>query len=207
MTEGKPYHPWPGGADDRTVVEEMLRDPRSGQWFECYEFVKKLVQSQAKNIPQDHWDDIVQDAMIRVDKSLLTFQYRCTLRTWLFRIVLSCIIDARRKFMRVGQFMASPGDPQDDIEREGDAFTAHTSGTVEDECITNDELNEALVALQEHVSTHANSIRNGRILNMVIFESRSLEETARAVGCSAPVVGYVVRSAQRYVREKLGYHR
>ena len=40
---------------------------------------------------------------------------------------------------------------------------------------------------------------------MVLFESRSLEETARAVGCSAPVVGYIVRSAQRYVREKLGH--
>jgi RNA polymerase sigma factor (sigma-70 family) len=207
MTEGKPYHPWPGGADDRTVVEEMLRDPRSGQWFECYEFVKKLVQSQAKNIPQDHWDDIVQETMIRVDKSLLTFKHQCTLRTWLFSIVRSCIIDAYRKLSRTGQFIVPLDDPHDDIEQEGDVFTAHTPGTVEDECITNDVLKEALAALQEYVSTHANSKRNRRILDMVIFEGRSLEEAARAVGCSAPVVGYVVRSAQRYVREKLGYHR
>jgi hypothetical protein len=39
---------------------------------------------------------------------------------------------------------------------------------------------------------------------MVLLESRSLEEAAKAVGCSAPVAGYVVRSAQRYVRERLG---
>ncbi len=203
MTEGKHYLPWPG-ADDRIVVEEMLRDPRSGQWYELREFVKKLVQSQAKNIPQDHWDDLVQDAMIRVDKSLLTFHYQCRLRTWVFGIVRSCIIDVYRKFKRAGQFMAPPGDPHDAVDCEGDSFNANIPGTVEDECIAHDELNQALAALQEYVSTHANPIRNGRILDMVIFEGRSLEEAAKAVGCSAPVASYIVRSARRYVRERLG---
>jgi hypothetical protein len=42
MTESKSYLPWPG-ADDRIVVEEMLRDRSSGQWYECYVFVRKLV--------------------------------------------------------------------------------------------------------------------------------------------------------------------
>jgi hypothetical protein len=37
-----------------------------------------------------------------------------------------------------------------------------------------------------------------------MFEGRSLEAAAKAVGCSAPVASYVVRSAQRYVRESLG---
>ncbi len=67
-----------------------------------------------------------------------------------------------------------------------------------------DDLRKALAALQEYVSTHANPIRNGRILDMVMFEGRSLEAAAKAVGCSAPVASYVVRSAQRYVRENLG---
>ena len=80
MTEGKPYLPGPG-ADDRIVVEEMLRDSNSGQWHECYLSVKRLVQVQAKNIPEDHWDDIAQDAMIRVHKYLPTFQYQCMFRT------------------------------------------------------------------------------------------------------------------------------
>jgi RNA polymerase sigma factor (sigma-70 family) len=204
MIEGKPYLPWPGGADDRTVVEEMLRDSRSGQWYECREFVNRLVQAQAKNIPKDHWEDIVQEAMIRVNKSLLTFKYQCALRTWLFGIVRSCIIDVYRKFKRAGQFMAPPGDPHDDVDCEGVSFNANIPGTVEDECITHDELNEAVAALQEYVSTHANPIRNGRILDMVLFEGRSLEEAAKAVGCSAPVASYVVRSARRYVHERLG---
>jgi RNA polymerase sigma factor (sigma-70 family) len=204
MTEGKSYLPWPG-ADDRIVVEEMLRDRSSGQWYECYIFVSKLVHVQAKNISNDHWDDIVQDAMIRLDKSLAIFQYHCAFRTWIFGIVRSCIIDDYRKSTSAGPHMVPLGDPHEDAEHERDAFTANAIRTVEDTCITHDELDKALAALQEYVSLHANPIRNGQILDMVLFEDRSLEEVAKAVGCSAPVAGYVVRSAQRYVRERLRY--
>ena len=202
MTEGKSYLPWPG-ADDRIVVEEMLRDRGSGQWHECYILVSKLVHVQAKNIPKDHWEDIVQDAMIRLDKSLAIFQYQCAFRTWLFGIVRSCIIDDYRKSSRAGLHMVPLGDPHEDAELEGDAFTTNATLTVEEAFIIHDELDKALKALQEYVSTHANPIRNGQILYMVLFDGHSLEKTAEAVGCSAPVVGYVVRSAQRYVRERL----
>jgi RNA polymerase sigma factor (sigma-70 family) len=204
MTEGKPYLPRPG-ADDRIVVEEMLRDFKSEQWYECYLSVKRLVQVQAKNIPEDHWDDIAQDAMIRVHKYLPTFQYQCMFRTWLFGIVRSCIIDDYRKSSRAGQHLVSLGDPHDDTEHEGNAFTTNATRTVEDVCITRDELHKALAALLEYVSIHSNPTRNRKILNMVLFDGHSLEEAAKAVGCSAPVAGYVVRSAQRYVREKLGH--
>lgn len=204
MTESKSYLPRQG-ADDRIVVEEMLRDRSSGQWHECYVFVKRRVQVQAKNIPKDHWEDIIQDAMLRINKYLPTFQFQCTFRTWIFNIVRSCIIDAYRKSTRAGQLMTPFGDPHDDVELEGDMSTANSPGTVEDVCITRDELHTALTALQEYVSIRAKPARNGKILNMVLFEGHSLEEAAKAVGCSAPVAGYVVRSAQRYVRERLGY--
>jgi RNA polymerase sigma factor (sigma-70 family) len=204
MIEEKSYLPWPG-ADDRIVVEEMLRDRSSGQWHECYVFVSKLVHVRAKNIPKDHLEDIVQDAMIRIHKYLSNFQYQCAFRTWLFGIVRSCIIDDYRKFTRAGSRMVPLGDPHEDAEHEGDDFSTNTPGTIEDICITRDDLGKALAALQEYVSLHANSRRNGRILYMVIFEDRSLEEVAKTVGCSAPVAGYVVRTAQRYVRGKLGH--
>ena len=204
MTEGNPYLPWPG-ADERIVIEEMLRDTLSGQWYECREFVRRCVQKQAKNIPKDYLDDIVQDAMIRVSKFLPDFRYQCTFRTWLFSISHSSIVDTYRKFTREGQHTASPGDHHTDAEYESDTFPPAMPGTVEDECITRDELDKALLALKEYVSLHANQERNRRILDMVLLEGRTLEEVAIAVGCSAPLVGYVVRSAQRYVREKLGH--
>lgn len=201
MTEGKPYLPGPR-VDDRIVVEEMLRDSQSGQWHECNLLVKRLVQVQAKNIPEDHWDDIAQDAMMRVNKYLPTFQYQCMFKTWLFGIVRSCIIDDYRKSSRAGPHTVPLADPHTDAEHERDTFTEVSTRTVEDLCITHDDLNTAITALKEYVSKHSNPTRNARIVNMVIFEGHSLEETAKAVGCSAPVVGYVVRSAQRYAREQ-----
>ena len=204
MTESKHYLPWPG-ADDRIVVEEMLRDRRSGQWYECREFVKRLVQAQAKNIPQDLWDDLVQDTMIRVDKSLLTFHYQCRLRTWIFIIVRSCIVDARRKFKRVGQFMAPLGDPLNENDYEDEGFALSEARSAEDVSVVNDELRNATAALLEYTNTHSNQIRDQLIIRMVIFEGHTHMEAAKAVGCNAPVVGYVVRQAQRYVREMMGY--
>jgi RNA polymerase sigma factor (sigma-70 family) len=205
MAEDEPYLSWLG-ADDRIVVEEMLRDPRSKQWDECYEFVRKLVHVRAKNIHQDNRNDIVQDAMLKISKSLHTFRYKCRFRTWLFRVVQSCIIDIHRKISHAGQLMTPLDDSHDDIEREGETFTTHNFLSAEDEYIIRDDLREALNGLQEHISSHANAQRNRRILEIVLLEGQSLEEAAKEIGCSAPVAGYVVRSAQRYIRKILKDH-
>ena len=206
MTEGNSYLPWTG-ANERIVVAEMLRDPISGHWYECHELVKKRVQARAKNIPQNDWDDIVQDAMTRINRFLPTFQFRCGLRTWIFGIVLSCIIDTYRKTPRTVQFVPLPDDPHNDAEHESTTFPVKNTLTAEDVCIMRDDVRNALAALAEYVSMHKNEARNRRILDMVLLDGHSHAEAAQAVGCSAPVASYVVREAQRYVREKLGYHR
>jgi len=204
MTQDKPY-PQRSTTDDKIVVEEMLRDHSSGQWHECYVLVMGLVQRKAHNISINHWEDIAQEAMMRVHKYLPTFKFQCSLKTWIYNIVQSCVIDDYRKSIRTVQYMMPPSDSQDDFELDADIPVANVPVTLEDECIIRAELREAFAALLEYVSLHANVERNRTILRMVLLENHSLEETARAIGCSAPVVGYIVRSAQRYVREKLGH--
>jgi RNA polymerase sigma factor (sigma-70 family) len=204
MTRDKPY-PQRSTTDDKIVVAEMLRDHSSGQWHECYVLVMGLVQRKAHNISPNHREDIVQEAMMRVHKYLPTFKFQCSLKTWIHNIVHSCVIDGYRKSIRTVQYMMPPSDSQEDFELDGDIPVANMPTSLEDECIIRAELREACAALLEYVSLHSNEERNRTILRMVLFESSSLEETARAVGCSAPVAGYIVRSAQRYVREKLGY--
>jgi RNA polymerase sigma factor (sigma-70 family) len=145
-------------------------------------------------------EDIVQEAMLRIHRYLPAFRFNCSLRTWVFNIVRSCIIDTYRKSKHAAEFHALV-DPYNDLELEDEVLIASMPITVEDECILRDELRRVMIALQEFVSLHANPARNRVILDMVIFEDRSLEETAQAVGCSAPVVGYVVRCARRFVRE------
>lgn len=205
MTEGTPNLHWPG-ANDKAVVEEMLRDHQSRQWYECNEFVKKRVYGQAKNIPQDRRDDIVQEVMIRVKKYLPTFRYDCLLTTWIAPMILSCIIDEHRR-SAYEKLVISLDDSHNEGEHESEGLVVPASQTVEEESIVHEEFASALLALEEYVASHANSERNRQILDMVLLEGRSQEEAARAVGCSAPVAGYVVRSAQQYVREKLGHHR
>lgn len=205
MTESEPYLPWPG-ADEKIVIEEMLRDSTSGHWYECNEFVKKRISLQAKNIPQDCWEDIANDSMMRISRYLHTFRTQSKLTTWIISIVHSCIVDAYRKIPYKEQFVPLPGDPHDDVTHVSESFIARNALTAEDEYLIEDELKNALKALDEHVSLHRNKDRNKQIIDMVFRDGRSQAEVARAMGCSAPVVNYVIREAQRYVREKLGYH-
>ena len=82
----------------------MLSDLQSEHWAECHTLVEKLVHHGAKNIPQDFLEDIAQEAMRKIVGSLPTFQYRCTLKTWVFGIVHNCIIDEYRKYTRIKQY-------------------------------------------------------------------------------------------------------
>ena len=93
---------------------------------------------------------------MRIHKYLPTFQFQCSLKTWIFNIVHSCVIDDYRKSKRAGQFMMPLGDSHDDFELDGDMSAANVPGTVEDECIIRDELREAFAALLEYVSLHSN---------------------------------------------------
>jgi len=206
MTEGSPNHTWPG-ADDKVVVEEMLRDPTSEQWYECHIFVRGCVQMQGNTISLDDREDIVQDVMMRIHKSLHTFVYRCKLTTWIFGIVHNRITDFHRKSVRTRSFKATLPDHHDEIDHEGDTFIARSVLTPEEACINQIDLERAIVALNEYLSNHKHEERNRRILEMALFEGHSHIEAALAVGCSAPVASHVVREAQRYVREKLGYQR
>lgn len=205
MTEGKPYIPWPEG-DDKAIIQEMVEDPTSEQWHDCQEFVKKRVQRQAANfnIPQHHWDDIVQDTMIKIHRSLTTFHSHCTLKTWIVGIIHNCIIDDYRRHMRTELHQALSNASSDNPEHDSEINTvSNQTLSVEELCILHDALNRATTLIQEYLSIHAHQKRNAQILDMFINEERSYEEIARIVGCSAPVVGHVVRSAQDYVRKHL----
>ena len=198
MTKEKLHLPWPG-EDDKAVVEEMLKDLQSEQWIECREFIAKLVQQGAQNIPQDYREDITQEAIRKIAGSLSTFQYKCSLRTWIFGIVRNCIIDEYRKFTRIAQYHELFEESE-----LSDALTTHVSATPEVAFIVSEEIQQILIAVQEFVSSHKKSDRNKKILDMVLREGRSLEEAAKAAGCSSAVAGYIVRTAKAYIRKKLG---
>lgn len=201
MTDDNAGSNWPN-TDERSVVEEMIRDQHSKQWEECRTLVKQRTYVKARNIPVNRQEEIVQEVMIKMVRYLPSFRFRCAFKTWLSNIIESCIIDVHRNLRNEGQFVARHGDSSNENDYDGDFSEAWSA---EDTFILREELHNATAALLEYTNMHSHSARDQLIVRMVIFEGHNHTETAKTAGCSAPVVGHVVREAQRYVREKMGH--
>lgn len=192
---------WPG-ADERLVVEEMICNQHSKYWEECYKFVKHYVYVKAKNIPNNLWDDMVQEIMVKVAKYLPQFRFQCALTTWVNQIIEHRIIDEYRKLQNVGPYLPFSDNSHDEIDSENQEPNANGMDSAEDAFEMQEKIRIGMAALQEYANTHSNPTRNRQIIHMILFEGKTHEEAAIAVGCNPPVVGYVVREAQRHAREK-----
>lgn len=206
MPTDQPYHLSWQKKDDKARIEAMLSDPTSEYWSECLEYVKERVRIQAKNIPLDVWEDIIQEVMVQIVRSLHTFQYNCSLTTWIFLIVKSRVIDKYREITRTSQIIAFSADFLKSYEENelSSSLITHVSRTAEETFMVRENIRQIVAAIQEYISTHANTERNGKILHMVLYEGHSLKEAAKVAGCSAAVAGYVVRSTVIYIHKKLG---
>jgi RNA polymerase sigma factor (sigma-70 family) len=206
MIEDKSNEYWPG-ADERSVVEGMLRDRDSRHWEECRKVVKRRVYVRAKNIPTNRQEEIIQDVMVKIVRYLPGFHFHCALKTWLAFIIESCIVDVHRNMQNEGQLLARPEDVLNEHEYEDEDESGILSEvrSAEATFLLTEELRNAIASLWEYADMHSNPTRDRLIVRMVIFEGYSHNETAKVAGCSAPVVGYIVREAQRYAREKMGH--
>lgn len=202
MTDKKARSEWPKG-DDRVIVTEMLTVSVSEHWEECYMLVTRFVQAKTHNINKDGREDIVQDIMFRIHKYLPDFHFQCRLRTWLYSILNSCIIDAYRRQKYEVNHIISLLTSQRDDDHPDSMLAMSDPGLPEEMVITHEELLNAWELLKEYIVHHAKSERNRTILYLVMYEGRKLEEAARQVGCSPAVASYVVRSARRYVRDHM----
>lgn len=189
---------------DRTIVEEMLKDTQSHQWNICRDFVKKQVQFLARNISHNQWEDLTQEVMIKIWKSIGKFRYQCSLNTWIITITRNCIADKYRKLKLSDHLSTSSLEYYDD-EGETENYLVNKAyfKTPEEEYILRESVTEAYTVLSTYATMHTKEMRNKKIIQMVLIENCLLEEAAKAAGCSKPVAGYIVRSAQRYAREKL----
>lgn len=208
MTQDQSSRPWPG-ADERSVVEEMIRDPGSKHWENLNEFVKQRVRVQARNIPIDHHEEIIQEIMLKVARLLPDFEFRCALKSWLTTIITHSIINMHRRLKKENKYFVSLGEVSDEDDHESGMLPISKAKpgkkvkTLEEEYIDKEDLRRAYELVEEYVSTHANPLRNAQIIRMVLEEGYTYKEAAKAVGCNSPVVGYVVREVQRYVRERM----
>ena len=204
MSDDQHYLPRPG-MNEKTIVEEMIGDKHPEHWRACSDFVNHSVHAKATNIPGDYHEDIAQEALYKIEKGLPHFRFQCTLRTWVNLIVERCIIDEHRKLSNEERKHFSLTDQPIESDREDEGLIKAEEKSAEDAFMLHDEIQKGWAAVLEYANKHSNPVRDRHILWMVVREGKTQAETAVAVGCSAPVVGYVVREAQRYAREKLGH--
>src|SRR5436309_14914661 len=92
------------GASEQAIVEEMIRNPGSELWKKCHEFVTQKVHFKARNFHWDRQEEIIQEAMYKIARSLPGFRFECSLKSWVWTIIASCIADEYRHLRRVEKF-------------------------------------------------------------------------------------------------------
>ena len=198
----EPYLPRPG-VDERVIVEEMIREQRPEHWEKCDNFVKRSVYAKAKNMPNHLLDDMAQEVMYKIAKYLRYFRFQCTLKTWVNQIIENHIKDEYRKInnavLHYSLLVNLPIDPGSESQ-ETNASEAVSS---EDAFEMREKIRIGIAALLDYANTTSNPIRNRHIIRMVLFAGKTYEEAAIAVDCNPPVVGHVVREAQRHARENM----
>jgi RNA polymerase sigma factor (sigma-70 family) len=202
MIEEKSTIKWPG-LDEKAVVEEMLDYSDSRHWGECCDFIRKLINVRYSSHPPDLREEAVQETMYSVRKGLHTFCYKSKLTTWLTSIARNCVVNELRIRNKFSRWEIHLDDPPENYGTEVDALIKNVPKTPEEDYLTRELLEEVFDALEEYLMIHAKRERNREILELVIREGHSHEETAKMLGVPSPVVGYIVRSAKRYVRNRL----
>lgn len=192
--------PWPGH-DEKAVIDDMLADGESLHWNRCYELVEQLTRQWAGGLPVDLREEITQNAMIKVMLYLPAFKQQSKLSTWLVRIVRSCKADEFRKNQQSHTHpVISLNKPLRNDEGDEESIDLPASLTAEQELEMREELHEIFNAILEFLAEHGKQERNSEIIGLYL-DGYNHQKITLQLGIPAPVVGYVIRSMQRYARE------
>lgn len=202
MTESKPRNQW-SELNDMTVIEAMLMNTDSEYWAMCRAFIQYFIEKQFSDLLPHLKEEVVQETMLSVHKGLSTFRYQSKHTTWLASIARNRAIDALRRQKDITQWETHPEDSSESLEGGPVSSVTNTSRTPEEITLTRERIRETFAAIEVFLQMHANSERNRQILQMVLREGYSYEETAQKLGVPAPIIGYVVRSARNYLHQKL----
>ena len=205
---GEQFYMQGQGSEERAILEEMQRNPKSEHWAYCLDFVKPIVYAKAKGVSRDDQDDIIQEVMYRVAKALPGFRFESSFRTWLFTIIDRCIkdkyrADQRRKLLHEEPLYHFFVEQLDDAESTGDEFRAQEELSAEKVFEIHEKMRLGFQALEDYIRTHANQERNRIIIQTVIREGHSYVIAAKRARCNAPVVGYIIREVQLFTRERM----
>ena len=195
--------------NDVTSIKKMLIDTDSEHWPTCREYVRYIIQTKFKNLSSESQNDAIQDAMLAVHKNLATFRFDSKLTTWLTTVARShAIIHLRKQNERYSKETPTE-NTSEEYEDELEYTLVSMEKTPEQETLIQESLREVFATIEHFLKPKGTSEerrawaeRNREILQMVLIEGESQEETARRLGIPAANVGYIVRTVREYLAQK-----
>ena len=201
MIDNKLRYQW-SALNSKAVIEEMRKDRNSEHWDTCFKYISYYIEKQFPNLLPKFREEATQDSMVSVFKSLSSFRFDSNLTTWLASIARHRAIDAWRQQNRVPH-ERSMDEVLEGHENDIESAVIMKPQTPEERLLAQEQEKELITLLEAFLQLHSKTARNKEILQMVMFDGYSYVEAAKILNINAPVVGHVVRSAQRYICEKL----
>ncbi len=191
--------------NEKDILEEMIQDPQSQHWQVYLELVERWAGTRMKGIPRDDQEDILQEIKCKIVRHLSAFRQDSTFSTWVFPIIHNCVTDWFRRNKRRASIQEESLSVHFErileYDEIGHEYKAIEERSVEESFEVQEAIREGIGLLFAYAHSHSNSVRNIRILELVILKGYSYVDAAKEVCCEAAVIGYVVREAQRYARE------
>jgi RNA polymerase sigma factor (sigma-70 family) len=202
MRRAQPYEQKPGYTDEKAVVQEMLYNPDSIHWIVCEEFVVERVNYKLFGVRKEDREDIANTILIKTVQYLHAFRFQCTFGHWVNTIIETCIADFFRKSRNKETVLGSSKENDD----EGDTRFP-SPGSAEEDTEHRETIKRAVSALFEYAETHSDAQRNREIVELFIMGlflqgGLTYNDIADRVGCDPSVVGYVLREAKKYAKQK-----
>lgn len=146
-------------------------------------------------------EDILQDALFRVVRSLKTFKGESTFYTWLYRIVINVCLDARRKTKRRRTFFPwrGPTDRDGTFSEEGLNHQDETRESDPQMSLSDRQFQKDLQRALENLSD-----KQRVVFELKVFEEWTIPEIAKMVKASEGTVKSHLFRATRSLREALG---
>lgn len=198
MAEGKPPNKW-AALNDPLAVEEMRKDRNSEHWKTCDAFVRYYIGIKFPDLLAHLKEEVAQDILLLAFTRLDTFRAKSKFTTWLAKIAYHRVIDLWRRQQNNGPGERSIDDLPEGHESEIEKLIKVKPKTPEEIALLKELIEEIVISIEDFLQEHGKSERNREILQMVLIDGQSYEETALILNINAPVVGYVVREAQKYL--------
>ncbi len=185
--------------NSRHALTEMLGDPSSPLWSECYQVVSQLVYSKMPMATDA--EDIIQESMLAICKGVKKFRQESRLTTWIATIVIRTIWRLRnseecRTWLKIGSL------PPGDDEGEAPWATFITQDSAERIAELREQLREALDTVASYCASRLPERlrRDAQIIHLMFCDDREIGKISDKLNMNKNSVRRVIHEARKRLR-------